>query len=298
MSPDPDDRPGTPTTSHSLAFEPLDRGRPRKRRWLRILLVLALLVAGAAGAGWYYFGVDMILDPEAGLPLIRADKGLIKVRPAKPGGMDIPNRDKLVYRRMEGTSEPATVERLLPLPEEPLPTFAAAPGSPDALLPETSPHALPEVPPAAEVLAAKPVPRSVPPPPRPGTAAKAADPPPPIRTAKAPAAPPKPPPAVPAPPPKPVVSTPERKLASRGRYQIQLAALRSEAEAEGEWARLEKRHADLLRGFKLFVVRVDLGSAKGVFYRLRVGPIGREATARTLCRELAKRKVGCLIVRE
>ena len=78
---------------------------------------------------------------------------------------------------------------------------------------------------------------------------------------------------------------------------MQLAAARTPAAARGEWDKLRRKHLDLLGDLGLTVTKVDLGAQKGVFYRLRVGPIKAEAEARTLCKALAKRKVSCLIVR-
>jgi hypothetical protein len=80
-------------------------------------------------------------------------------------------------------------------------------------------------------------------------------------------------------------------------YQIQIAAVRTPERATSEWARLKSKHGDLLGGYSLNVVRADLGATKGIFYRLRAGPIAWEYVAKVLCDNLSKRKVGCLIVR-
>jgi hypothetical protein len=90
---------------------------------------------------------------------------------------------------------------------------------------------------------------------------------------------------------------PPAKVVSKLTYQIQIAAVRSQNRAESEWARLIKKHGDLLDRYTLNIIRADLGSDKGVFYRLRAGPISGENVAQALCQNLAKRKVGCLIVR-
>ncbi len=44
------------------------------------------------------------------------------------------------------------------------------------------------------------------------------------------------------------------------------------------------------------MIRVDLGAGKGIFYRLQAGPIPDRETADTLCAELKRQKVGCLVV--
>ena len=95
----------------------------------------------------------------------------------------------------------------------------------------------------------------------------------------------------------PKISSVSSPLISSIAYQVQLAAVRSPERAKSEWFRLKNKHADLLKNYSLKVVRADLGSSKGVFYRLRAGPIDGEGAAKKLCENLSKRKVGCLIVR-
>ena len=80
-------------------------------------------------------------------------------------------------------------------------------------------------------------------------------------------------------------------------YLVQLAATRSSKLARKEWERLKGRHIDLLGRLSLTINKVDLGSGKGIFYRLRAGPLGDESKARELCKILAKRQVGCLMVK-
>ncbi len=83
---------------------------------------------------------------------------------------------------------------------------------------------------------------------------------------------------------------------AEGRYRLQLTAVRSAAAAEREWQRLRRAHGDLLGQLTSSIEQADLGS-KGVFYRLRVGPIPDMEAARKLCDALTQRKEACLIVR-
>ena len=80
-------------------------------------------------------------------------------------------------------------------------------------------------------------------------------------------------------------------------YQVQLAASRSSERARNEWKRLRRKNLDLVGDLELTVVRVDLGKEKGVFFRLRVGPLSNVSEARQLCSALKKRRIGCLVVR-
>ena len=103
----------------------------------------------------------------------------------------------------------------------------------------------------------------------------------------------RPPPAPSPPAPK----TPAKGASKAPAYRVQLAAVRLLERAQGEWDRLRSKNTDLLGKLALSVVKADLGPKKGVFYRLRAGPLADEAAARGLCAKLASRKVGCLIVR-
>ena len=79
-------------------------------------------------------------------------------------------------------------------------------------------------------------------------------------------------------------------------YRVQLAAVRSRDIAQKEWNRIKKRHNDVLGKLSLSVMRADLG-AKGIYFRLRAGPLESDVKARGLCAKLAARKVPCLVIR-
>lgn len=320
MTPGEDDWEAPPAKDLSPEpdFRPIPKPKPKTRRGLWIFAGV-LVVAGAAGAGGWYFLNDWLgAEPGGEVPLIRADSNPVKVRPEEPGGMDVPDRDKLVYDRIDGGEDRSSVERLLPPPENPLPkpeppasaeagsttpsapaesvdTVQTAQTSPSAAKTETPPPAAPEkvVPSVEDVL-------------------KAMQPPPPVETKKAAeatkpaeaskeqvASAPAPAPApVPAPPSASKPAPAKAPVATKtGAYRIQLAALRSRDGVESEWKRLRSRNKDLLGELELSVMRADLGPGKGVFFRLRAGPLADEQAAKALCQKLSERKVGCLVVR-
>lgn len=92
----------------------------------------------------------------------------------------------------------------------------------------------------------------------------------------------------------PVAAVPPAALA--GAFQIQLASARSEQGAMAEWNRIVGKNKDALAGLTPTVARVDLGE-KGVFYRLRAGPLADKAAADALCGALGAQNVGCIVVR-
>jgi hypothetical protein len=285
-----------PDPSDALEFEAVKRVKP-KRRGLWTFLFL-LVIGGGAGAGWHFYG-DMLIKGESNdIPVIRAAEGPVKVRPKNPGGMSVPDRDKLVYDRMKGGVEEPRVERLLPPPEMPKTPPLPAPA------PTSQPEAkVAEAPAAVETPKLLPKPQKL----EPGKVDKK-------KPTANPVEPKKELPAVTVnqdmmpkepivqaspvnpPAPAPQVQTSTSSVSGLA-YQIQIAAVRTEERAKSEWDRLKKKHGDLLGGYTLNVVRADLGADKGIFYRLRAGPIAGEDVAKALCQNLSKRKVGCLIVR-
>jgi len=309
------------TASDALEFEPVS---PRIKRAGSVLKTVAFVVLaiGGGAAGWAFYGdriVSLMGDADADVPIVRAELGPVKVRPASPGGMQVPDRDKLVYNRIQGSGNEGgaapSVERLLPPPETPMPKPEAAsevaPPSPSTTadtentipIPPAKPKRIDETPRVADVTRAeKPVP-APPAPPVPAVTKTASATPLPKSPVVAPKVPKK---AVVA--PRTVTSSTAKAATSAARslsstpvlgkaFQVQLAAARTPAAARSEWDKLRRKHLDLLGNLGLAVTKVDLGAKKGVFYRLRVGPIKAEAEARTLCKALAKRKVSCLIVR-
>ena len=200
--------------------------------------------------------------------------------------MNVPNQDKLVYGRVNGADDHPGSESLLPPPEQP----QAPPRTP------TITPAFPAPQPAAGAAPAPPSSTSSPSPPPPPAQTAAAE----EKPAEAPAKPAEVP-----------VKTAEAKPRAGERaaaehraapapegsgWLVQVAALRTEAEAKAAWARIQGHDKDLLGGLSLDIRRVDLG-ARGIYWRLRAGPLD-EAGARSLCAKLAKRNQGCIVVRK
>ncbi|MGQ9371814.1 SPOR domain-containing protein [Azospirillum sp. A39] len=306
-------------------------GRRPGRRGRRTLLTLgatAAAVALFAGIVVVGFGGDDGVVHSGGVPLIQADATPVKLRPEDPGGMEVPYQDKLVYQHLNPGPNRPTVERLLPPPEQPLPRPVVAPSLPPVpplptppavaqIVPPpgataTVPRELAEdeaIPPAAAVpITAIPMDAAAEPPFEeepvevPYTEAEGYSP------AEAPPPPPPPekqqiaaarPPAAPAPAAStPAVAQPAKPppaAAGGGGWRVQLASVRSAAEAEAEWKRLAGRYAGALSGLSPQITKADLGE-RGIYYRVRGGTVD-EARARAICAELKAQNVGCVVVR-
>jgi cell division septation protein DedD len=227
--------------------------------------LLALLVMGLFGGGlWFAYvqGTRHAGGDAAGasVPLIRADERPTKVKPERPGGMEIPDRDKLIYN----PARPA-VEHLLPPPEKPLPRPAPPPSpSPQREQPPASASSTPASPPA-------PPPAAIP------------------QAQQSAAAPP-------GKPPPPQAAPPKTAATGAAGARLQLGSVRSEDAARQEWERIKRKNADLLGSLSATPIRADLGD-KGIYYRILTGPVADQAAAERICGELKQRSVGCILAR-
>ena len=295
------------------------RGGGSTLKVLGALVCVIILLAGL----WMGFGdrvMTMFSAAKSDVPVIAADPAPIKIRPESPGGMQVPNQGRLVYGVIDGSSAQPRVERLLPSPEKPIvvdevlkrsvpeASEVASANAPRGTADEnpSAPVRLTPSLPSAEDVTNK-APLALAPAPQKNATPSPALTPVPIIAAPAPPPVPKAAPQAVAPPksPKPkatqtaratpVPAAPMTDLEKS--YRVQLAASRTESAVRSEWDRLRRRHIDLLGELNLQVMRIDLGGTKGIFYRLRAGPLVNSASAKALCERLKQRKLGCLVVK-
>ncbi|MFI4986903.1 MAG: SPOR domain-containing protein [Alphaproteobacteria bacterium] len=318
-----------------------EQRRPRRSR-LFTGAVSVLMLGAVALVVYYAYQMGLRAGAQGPAPLIKAEQQPYKVKPDEPGGMDVPNQDKLIYKEVTtgGSGDnKKPVERLMPQPEAPLPkpiaSAQAIPQAEAAQLPEASPPPAAPAPMSPTVsAAAAATPSGDTPPPKEQAAKQVAQgggleaPSPPAKSgssaqpgkagsagstgqsaakpaATGDAAPEAKPAATgEAPAAKPeaistasVQKAPASASSQGGGWHVQLGAVRSNEEAQHEWARLQGKYQDMLGSLTLNVQRVDLGGGKGVYFRIRGGPIGERAEANALCDRLKAVQVGCLAVR-
>jgi len=255
---------GTDQRAEYFAEPEEQAAEPRFRR-LVVTGIIVLVVGVFAGGLWlaYLQGLrhGNTATGSGDVPLIRADERPTKVKPEKPGGMEVPDRDKLIF-----TQKRATVEHLLPPPEKPM----ARPGAPLAAAP--SPEAQ-QTPPAVSA------PAAAPPPSAPSGQLQQAM----LKPVEK---------APPAPSQLAKPAAAQSQPAKAGGRRIQLGSVRSEEAVRQEWDRIRRSHSDLLGNLSVTPVRADLGE-KGVFFRIQAGPV---SDADRICHELRQRNIGCIIV--
>jgi hypothetical protein len=272
----------------SIAYE--SRRQPGRKRLLTSLVVV-LALGGFIGIVWHAYNQGKDGGGDGVVPLLKAEDSPTRVRPDQPGGMDVPNQDKLIYDRLTPGNQIASpqIERLLPPAEAPV----ARPPAPVAAIPAPQPPATSAptdlqppplgerqvtVAPQSNSGAPQPVPIQPPIPVAPPAPSQAV--------------PPSQAPAAQAPRPAPTQQAAIAPIPA-GAARVQLAAVRSADAAQKEWARLQTANKDLLGGLTMNVVTADLGE-RGIYYRIQAGPAADPAD---LCAKLKARNVGCIVVR-
>lgn len=228
-------------------------------------------------------------DDSAEPVVITESQRPVKVRPTNPGGMDIPDQDKTIYRRMRSDAVDTKVERFVVTDEEPVRPQVPTREGEVLGKPRTAPVDSDEM--ELEVLSiqenavqapvAKPVQQKVQ-----ETApvvveekvvsAKK------TVTVKS----------------EPATST-SVKVAPKTKdnnWHVQLISLPSRAGAEKTWPKILKAHSALLSGLPHDVVEAQI-KGKGTFYRLRVGSFKDRKDAQNLCDKLKARKQDCSLTK-
>ena len=176
-----------------------------------------------------------------------------------------------------GTSETAPAAPATQIPQQTqsaeAPAAEPAPATTAETAPTPAPAATPEPTPAPEA-AAQPEPSQTAQPEQPAQAAQ---------------------PEQPAAQEAPAQQAAVTPVAPTGNTRVQLAAGKSEASVQKEWAALQKAHPDLLGPLSLHIERVDKG-ASGIFYRLQAGPLADKNAAKELCAGLKQKGQDCLVV--
>jgi type IV secretory pathway VirB10-like protein len=95
------------------------RGGSSWRAKLLGALVAIAAVAGFAGIAWYATNQGQ-KNSATVVPVIQADGSPVKVLPEKPGGMKVPNQDKLIYLQISPDGKKTVKEHVLPGAEKPM----------------------------------------------------------------------------------------------------------------------------------------------------------------------------------
>ena len=257
-------------------------------------------------------------------PVVQADSRPVKEAPQQAGGKEFPHKNKLIYERLQNGDQPEA-ERIVPRQEElampampggavPAPA-GVAPAAPPAVATVDDPDGGPR---RVKTMVVRPdgtMAEAAAPAPAPQQAAAAAPPPaapqqvafaePPMPAPPMPQAAPMPVPAaapvgqaapqpvaadpqpVAAIPPQPQVAAaePAPAPAKPTKFVVQVGSKQNQTEALATFADMQQKYPSLLASYRPMVQKADLGT-KGVWYRLRIGPIVDKTAATKLCGQL------------
>lgn len=91
-------------------------------------------------------------------------------------------------------------------------------------------------------------------------------------------------------------ASPTQNIARTSEYFLHLASYYNQADAVRGWNLLSKAHPTILDQLHPSLQRTDLGE-RGIYYRLRAGPITNKSVAYALCRRMQAKKQYCEVFR-
>lgn len=236
-------------------------------RWKTKILMGMIAVAGIGGVIMLLlYGHEKSNSTGASLviPIIAARDGPTKVRPAKPGGMEIQHQNKNVYNRIDPTAKQSKVEKLLPAPDP----VMSKPDSKKFKKTQDFNNLVP-------VLEKKPFKKTSPlrnASPKNNLVEKKN-----IKIGKG-------------------KLLPETYGVLKGGYRIQFASLRKKTDAAELWKKLKGKYPTLLANLKPSIERAVI-RGKGTYYRLQAGIFKNSEIARAVCNKAKKKDIGCFIVK-
>ena len=299
--------PDAPPPADTASAPKTGTGWWRRVAWRRVAPAgIAIVTLGSfSGAVWFAYDRGVQQGLRLTPPLIRAEPGPVKVEPLDPGGLDVPNQDRLVFEALEDPDVPQRVEQLLPPPEEPdAPALAAlrnAPGFPPRGDEEAGAAAggAPAVEPAASPPADTPLdpPREgedQPPPPAlpaaPAVGAAVAAPSPRPADEEPPVAPPAPEPAAVA-----AAAPPEPANPVLAGVRVQIGAYAEREDALAGWTVAQRRYGEILTGLQPGIDEIAV-AGQGRRYRLQAGPLPNAGAAEAICARLRAAGGDCAVI--
>lgn len=263
--------------SERPAYDPINDFEEKKFSSMKLHIIALSIFIGILAltlTGFFVFGEKNENGDE--IITILATQEPVKVRPEHPGGMNIPDQDKLVYNRIRTNNIDTKVESLFPEPEKPVvPTILAIENN----APDTAFVSMEEVKsfnPLVEVpaISVQEMPKVEEVPLKKETLKK-------TTTSKPVAAPTK------------TTKVATASKAADGIWSAQLMSSSTREAVEKAWPSILAKNKALLSNMSYQIAKADI-PGKGTFYRLRVGNFKTRDMANELCTKLKARKQDCI----
>ena len=244
---------------------------------LKISIFIGIFgLVSISGLVWFALNQGDLIGERQDLPLVKAENSPIRVKPDNPGGLEVPNRDRLILKNLE-TANPSKLgvpEKLIPRAESPIFTNnkESSLGAPDNKKISKDKG----VEQKQEKIKASKLKRKSSELKKSEGYNKGQD----EKRQKN----------------KPLtIETKQEVISKAATHRVQLASLAKQKAADKFWKQMKKKHPTLFGEMLGRVVKIKLKS-KGTFYRVQGDAISRN-TAEKICKIMKTKKQACLVVK-
>ena len=244
---------------------------------LKISIFIGIFgLVSISGLVWFALNQGDLIGERQDLPLVKAENSPIRVKPDNPGGLEVPNRDRLILKNLE-TANPSKLgvpEKLIPRAESPISTnnkesSLAAPDNEEISKDK-------EVEQKQEKIKTSKLKRKSSELKKSEGYNKGQD----EKREKN----------------KPLtIETKQEVISKAATHRVQLASLAKQKAADKFWKQMKKKHPTLFGEMLGRVVKIKLKS-RGTFYRVQGDAISRN-TAEKICKIMKTKKQACLVVK-
>jgi len=245
---------------------------------LKISIFIAIFgLVSISGLVWFALNQGELIGERQDLPLVKAENSPIRVKPDNPGGLEVPNRDRLILKNLE-TANPSKLgvpEKLIPRAESPIFTGnkETSLGAPDNEKISNDKG----VEQKQEKIKNSKLKRKSSELKKSEGYNKGQD----KKRQKNKAL---------------TIETKQRVISKGTTHRVQLASLARQKAADQFWKQMKKKHPALFGEMLGRIVKIKLKS-KGTFYRVQGDAISRN-TAEKICKIMKTKKQACLVVKK
>ena len=244
---------------------------------LKISIFIGIFgLVSISGLVWFALNQGDLIGERQDLPLVKAENSPIRVKPDNPGGLEVPNRDRLILKNLE-TANPSKLgvpEKLIPRAESPIFTnnkesSSAAPDNEKISKDKGVEQKQEKIKTSKLKRKSSELKKSE-------GYNKGQD----EKRQKN----------------KPLtIETKQEVISKAATHRVQLASLAKQKAADKFWKQMKKKHPTLFAEMLGRVVKIKLKS-KGTFYRVQGDAISRN-TAEKICKIMKTKKQACLVVK-
>ena len=244
---------------------------------LKISIFIGIFgLVSISGLVWFALNQGDLIGERQDLPLVKAENSPIRVKPDNPGGLEVPNRDRLILKNLE-TANPSKLgvpEKLIPRAESPIFTNNK---EPSLAAPDNEKISKDkEVEQKQEKIKTSKLKRKSSELKKSEGYNKGQD----EKGQKN----------------KPLtIETKQEVISKAATHRVQLASLAKQKAADKFWKQMKKKHPTLFGEMLGRVFKIKLKS-KGTFYRVQGDAISRN-TAEKICKIMKTKKQACLVVK-